>query len=191
MISYIHFGRVIGNRKKIGDSDTSFIFIIKPDKSKLVFDLSTEHQKNYKSVTLIFLHTFCLNVFFNKISCLQRFPERERPWLWERPNPKYFLQKYSQKSYATRGRVQCRPAQTQKKKKRWKRLSTQIIFLSSTRTYSCFDDIWYTLHMVTYDHSLLEPSQKKGGEMTNCNSSTFYEATPSACLHMGYTFNRK
>ena len=143
MISYIHFGRVIGNRKKIGDSDTSFIFTIKPDKSKLVFDLSTEHQKNYKSVTLIFFHTFCLNVFFNKISCLQRFLERERPWLWERPNPKYFLQKYSQKSYATRGRVQCRPAQTQKKKKKKEK--------DSAPKLSFFHQPGLTVVLMTYD----------------------------------------
>ena len=79
-----------------------------------------------------------------------------------------------------------------KKKKDEKDSAPKLsIFLSSIRTCSCFDDIWYTLHMVTYDHSLLEPSQKKGREMTNCNSSTSYEATPSACLHMGYTFNRK
>lgn len=154
------------------------------------------YQLNIKKLQIgvfkLFFHTFCPNVFFNKISCLQRFPKRQRPWLWERPNPNNFLQKYSQKSYATRGRVQCRPVQTQKKKKDEKDSAPKLsIFHSSIRTCSCFDDIWYTLHMVTYDHSLLEPSQKKGREMTNCNSSTSYEATPSACLHMGYTFNRK
>lgn len=64
------------------------------------FDLSSEHHK----ITNQWLNS-CPHILsscvFDTISCLQRFPERERPWLWERPNPNDFLQKYSQKSYTT------------------------------------------------------------------------------------------
>lgn len=63
------------------------------------------------------------------------------------------------------------------------------IFLSSASTNSCFDDIWYALHMVTVH--FWSHLRDKGREMTKYNSSTSYKVTLSACLQAEYLLSRK
>lgn len=130
---------MIGNRKKIGDSDTAFIFIIKPNKLKLVFYLKLQIS-DFK----FFAAYFVLMCFSIKLVVF-RDSQKGRDLGYEKGQTQIISYKSISKSLRPQG-VRFSAGQSKLKKKKKKKDEKDSapklsISLSSTRACSCFDDI--------------------------------------------------